>query len=53
MKSTIIRLGFIVWRVRRGGMRRIVRSRVSRMRETNCRVCLYLRARLIEYLEEK
>jgi len=48
----IISLGFIVWRVRRGGMRRVVHSRVSRMRETNCRVCLVIRGWLIEYLEK-
>jgi len=48
----IVRLGFIVWAMRHGGMRRIVNSRVSMFRETQCRVCLWLRGRLILMLEE-
>ena len=48
----IVRLGFIVWAMRHGGMRRIVNSRVSKFRETRCRVCLFIRDRLIRLLEE-
>jgi hypothetical protein len=53
MKKIIVCLGFFMWNARRGGMRRVVRSRVSRMRETNCRVCLAIRGWLIQYLEEE
>ncbi len=49
--KTIIRLGFIIWAMRHGGMRRIVKSRVSMFRETQCRVCLFIRDRLIRLLE--
>ncbi len=49
----IIRLGFIVWAMRHGGMRRIVKSRVSKFRETQCRVCLWIRNRLIILLNEE
>ncbi len=48
----IVRLGFIIWAMRYGCMRRIVHSRVSLFRETRCRVCLWLRNRLILMLEE-
>lgn len=51
--KTIIRLGFIIWAMRNGGMRRIVKSRVSKFRETQCRVCLFIRDRLIILFEEK
>lgn len=47
----IIRLGFMLWAMRHGGMRRIAHSRVSKFRETQCRVCLYIRYRLILLLE--
>jgi len=50
--KTIIRLGFIVWAMRHGGMRRIVNSRVYRLRDTQYRVCLFIRDRLIRLLEE-